>query len=193
MPAPAFKSGAEGCPLFPSIIPPQNEGGWRAARRMPRITRGASRLLGRVRNAGPWRFLREERPRLKARHRGILPLSRLRRPDLPGASSTPWRLPGGRPGTWLRAAHAGAASRPALTTPREVAPLGGRDYSSHKVKFTRKSISSCALFLMSQPGAHTAARHPPRASCLITALRRGVRAEGLGTASIGGGHVTLDP
>src|SRR5262245_59918092 len=114
-------------------------------------------------------------------------------PVLPGASSTPWRLPGGRPGTWLRAAHAGGASLPALTTPREVAPLGGRDYSSHKVKFTRKSISSCALFLMSQPGAHTAARHPPRASCLITALRRGVRAEGLGTASIGGGHVTLDP
>jgi len=47
----------------------------------------------------------------------------LRRPDpRHGASSTPRRLPGGRPGTWLRATHAGAASRPTSTTPRPKRP-----------------------------------------------------------------------
>src|SRR5262245_16452388 len=91
------------------------------------FARPARLSVGRARNAGPWRILREVRPRLEARHRGIDPLSRLRRPGLRGAVVPRRRLPGGRPGTWLRATHAGAASRPALTTPREVAPLGGRD------------------------------------------------------------------
>src|SRR5262245_37640325 len=41
--------------------------------------------------------------------------------------STYGGLPESRPGTWLRATPAGAAFRPTLTTPREVAPLGGRN------------------------------------------------------------------
>src|SRR5262245_57532654 len=102
--------------------------GWRAEEAHALdYSRAARFMFGRVRIAGPWRSC-EERPRLSAHHRGILRNWRstaagpARGPVVP-----PSRLPGGRPGTWLRATHAGAASRPTSYDASAEAPLSRRD------------------------------------------------------------------
>src|SRR5262249_39408903 len=92
------------------------------------FARAARWSVGRVRIAGPWRSC-EERPRLSAHHRGILRNWRSTAAGPRGANSTPSRLPGGRPGTWVRATHAGAASRPTSYDASAEAPLSRRDWS----------------------------------------------------------------
>src|SRR5262249_14219588 len=104
-----------------SFLPP-NEGDGAPKRRMPRITHGAARLtVGRARSSRPVRSGRDGR-RCGAHHRALVGFPPSRGLGPAGALVRKGRLAESRPGTWLRATPAGAASRPALMTPHESAP-----------------------------------------------------------------------
>jgi hypothetical protein len=113
---------AQGSARSLSLPPKRGDGAPR--RRMPRIALEAARMAVRaspeIRRALTLMTRAPAPTRRAMRHRSAFALYGGRTRQEP--VSTPGRLPGGRSGTWLRATHASAASRPALMTPHESAP-----------------------------------------------------------------------
>src|SRR5262244_1807891 len=80
---PLLLAGRGGSPVFPFLFLPPSRGGWRAERRMFRITPGDPEAPGLTHQ--------RMRPRLSTRHRGICPLSRFSVTGRRGPISSPLR------------------------------------------------------------------------------------------------------